>query len=87
MAFYFKNTKKDIIMTEEDEDFKKNDICRYCAKNIESGKVRDHCHLTGKYRGRLITFVILMLLRNKVILFHWYYTILVFMLVIYFLKS
>ena len=74
-------------MTEEDEDFKKNDICRYCAKNIESGKVRDHCNLTGKYRGRLITFVILMLLRNKVILFHWYYTILVFMLVIYFLKS
>ena len=52
MAFYFKNTKKDIIMTEEDEEvFKNNNICRFCEKFIESDKVRDHCHLTGKYRG------------------------------------
>ena len=28
MAFYFKNTKKDIIMTKEnEEDFKNNNIC------------------------------------------------------------
>ena len=33
MAFYFKNTKKDIIMTEEDEkDYKNNNICRLCEK-------------------------------------------------------
>ena len=52
MAFYFKNTKKDIIMTDEDEeDYRKNNICRFCKKNIESNKVRDPCHLTGKYRG------------------------------------
>ena len=52
MAFYFKNTNKDIVMTDEDEeDYKKNNICRFCEKNIESDKVRDHCHLTGKYRG------------------------------------
>ena len=52
MAFYFKNTKKDIIMTKEnEEDFKNNYICRFCEKNIESDKGRDHCHLTGKYRG------------------------------------
>ena len=52
MAFYFKNTQKDIIMTDEDEeDYRKNNICRFCEKNIESDKVRDHCHLTGKYRG------------------------------------
>ena len=52
MAFYFKNTKKDIIMTQEDEeDFKNNSICRFCEKEILSDKVRDHCHLTGKYRG------------------------------------
>ena len=52
MAFYFKNTKKDIIMTKEDEEkYKNNNICRFCEKNIESDKVRDHCHLTGKYRG------------------------------------
>ena len=30
MALYFKNTNKDIVMTEEDEeDFKYNDICRF----------------------------------------------------------
>ena len=38
-------------MTEEDEeDFDNNNICRFCEKNIKSDKVRDHCHLTGKYR-------------------------------------
>ena len=52
MAFYFKNTNKKIIMTEEDEeDFRNNNICRFCEKNIESDKVRDDCHLTGEYRG------------------------------------
>ena len=46
MAFYFKNTNKDIIMTEEDEEDNGNDnICRFCEKNIESDKVRDHCHI------------------------------------------
>ena len=52
MAFYFKNTNKDIIMTPEDEqDYKNNNICRFCEKIIECDKVRDHCHLTGSYRG------------------------------------
>ena len=52
MAFYFKNTKKDIIMTQEDEeDYRNNNICRFCEKRIESDKVRYHCRLTGKYRG------------------------------------
>ena len=52
MAFYFKNTNKDIIMTQEDEkDYKNNNKCRFCEKEIILDKVRDHCHLTGKYRG------------------------------------
>ena len=50
MAFYFKNTNKDIVMKDE-EDYKNNNVCRFCEKFIESDKVRDHCHLTGKYRG------------------------------------
>ena len=51
-AVYFKNTKKDIIMTKKDEEgYRKNNICRVCEKKIESDKVRDHCHLIGKYRG------------------------------------
>ena len=33
MAFYFKETKKDIIMTKEnEEDFKNSNICRFCEK-------------------------------------------------------
>ena len=52
MNFGFKNTKKDIIMTEKDEkDFENNNICRYCEQYIETDKVRDHCHLISKYRG------------------------------------
>ena len=52
MAFYFKNTKKEIKMIQEDEeDCRNNNICRFCEKFMESDKVRDHCHLTGKYRG------------------------------------
>ena len=52
MNFWFKNTKKDIILTEEEnQDFENDNICRFCQKYIETDKVRDHCHLTGKYRG------------------------------------
>ena len=37
MAFYFKKTQKDIILTEKDEeDYKKNKICRFCEKTIVS---------------------------------------------------
>ena len=49
MNVYLKNSKKDIIKTEEDKEvFPKNNICRFCEKEIIPDKVRDHCHLTGK---------------------------------------
>ena len=33
MAFYFKKSKKENIMTEEDkEHYKNNNICRFCEK-------------------------------------------------------
>ena len=52
MTFYFKKTKKDIIMIKEnEEDYRNNNICRFCEKEIIGEKVRDHCHLTGKYTG------------------------------------
>ena len=50
--FNFKNTKKHIILTEQDEeDYRNINICRFCEKNSESDKVRDHFHLTGDYRS------------------------------------
>lgn len=49
---FTKNTK--MIMTSEDEkNFKTATICSICDKHFakNSVKVRDHCHITGKYRG------------------------------------
>ena len=31
--------------------FRNTNICWFCEKEILDNKVRDHCHLTGKYRG------------------------------------
>ena len=44
---------KNVIMSlEEGKQFEKAEICWICNKLIENdNKVRDHCHITGKYRG------------------------------------
>ena len=45
---------KPLRMTEEDEDeFKKATTCHICDKKYTEKdiRVRDHCHITGKYRG------------------------------------
>ena len=44
---------KSMIFTEEDRKrFITADICHICETKFEKeGKVRDHCHSTGKYRG------------------------------------
>ena len=52
MSLYFKNTDKDIFLTEKDEKtYKNNNNCRFCENENVNEKIRDHCHLTGKYRG------------------------------------
>ena len=49
-----KHFNKDMISTKDDkQNFKNADKCyicnkKYFAKHI---RVRDHCHITGKYRG------------------------------------
>ena len=50
MKKYF---NKDVIMSVEDEEqFERTEICWICNKLIENdNKVRDHCHITGKYRS------------------------------------
>ena len=86
LAFYFKNTKKDIIITQEDkEDFKNINICRFCKKTTASDEVRGHCHLTGKSRGPARSKCNNNVTQDK--LFHLYFTILVIMVVICFSKS
>ena len=45
--------KKFVMSTKENEEFERSNICWTCGCLIDIGdnKVRDHCHITGKYRG------------------------------------
>ena len=48
------NFNKPLIMTEEaEESFQKATHCHICEKKykVDDVPVRDHCHITGKYRG------------------------------------
>ena len=49
-----KHFNKNLIMTEEEEHlFQESNNCWICKKLIDNDdeKVRDHCHVTGKFRG------------------------------------
>ena len=49
-----KHSNKNLIMTEEEEDlFQNSNNCWICKKFIDNNedKVRDHCHVTVKFRG------------------------------------
>ena len=49
-----KHFNKNLIMSaEEEERFKLSNNCWICYKlfDVAYDKVRDHCHITGKYRG------------------------------------
>ena len=48
-----KKFDKNLVMSaEENEEFERSTICWICGKLIDcDNKVRDHCHITGKYRG------------------------------------
>ena len=43
---------KRLIMINEDEEIYNNShICWICKQELNTDKVRDHCHVTGKFRG------------------------------------
>ena len=46
-----KHFNKNLIMTEEEEQFQSSNICWICEKFIEDEKARDHCHIVIKLRG------------------------------------
>ena len=49
-----KHFNKNLIMSEEEEHlFQQSNSCWICEKliNNDNEKVRDHCHITGKFRG------------------------------------
>ena len=45
--------KNRIVSAKEEERFQSSNICWICNKlfDVADNKVRDHCHVTGKYRG------------------------------------
>ena len=59
----------------------------FVKNKIESDKVRDHCHLTGKYRGPAHNTCNTNVTPKKVILYQFYFTISVTMIVIFFVKK
>ena len=51
-----KHFNKNLIMSEEEEHlFQQSNSCWICKKRIDNDeeKVRDHCHVTGKFRGAI----------------------------------
>ena len=46
-----KHFNKDLIITEEEEEFESSNMCWNCEKLINNEKIRDHCHITGKLKG------------------------------------
>ena len=49
-----KNFTKELVMTKKDNEYFENSTKRWICDNfyVECGvQVRDHCHITGKYRG------------------------------------
>ena len=44
---------KNVIMSEEQEEFQSSNVGWICEKLIDDDdeKVRDHCHISGKFRG------------------------------------
>ena len=50
-----KHFNKNLIISGEKERFQLTNSCWICDKLFDVGddKIRDHCHITGKYRGAL----------------------------------
>ena len=48
-----KHVNKNLIITEEEDQYQSNNTCQICKKLIDQDdeKVRDHCHVTSKFGG------------------------------------
>ena len=61
-------------MSEKEEEFQLRNTCWICEKLIDGGneKVRDHCHVTAKFRGaaHCICNINLQLTKKVLVIFH-----------------
>ena len=69
-----KHFNKNLIMSEEEHLFQQSNSCWICKKLTDNDeeKVRDHCHLTEKYRGAAHQNcnINLQLTKNVPVIFH-----------------
>ena len=67
-----KHFNKNLIITEEEKQFQSSNMCWICEKLIEDKKVRDHYHITGKFRGAAhwSCNINLQLTKNVPVIFH-----------------
>ena len=68
-----KHFNKNLVMSaEQNEEFERSNICWICGKIIDDNKVRDRCHITGKYREAVHwSFNINLKVSNKLpVIFH-----------------
>ena len=48
---YYRRPKMMFLSPEEEQSFKRAKYCSICEGKLNEDRVRDHCHITGKYRG------------------------------------
>ena len=48
---YYKKPKKMFLSLEEEISYREAKYCSICEEELGKDRVRDHCHITGKYRG------------------------------------
>ena len=48
---YYRRPKMMILSPEEEKSFNEAEYCSICEKKLVEDRVRDHCHITGQYRG------------------------------------
>ena len=67
-----KHFNKNLIITEEEKQFQSSNMYWICEKLIEDKKVRDHYHITGKFRGAAhwSCNINLQLTKNVPVIFH-----------------
>ena len=67
-----KHFNKNLIMSEKEEQFQSSNTCWISKKLIDDDdeKVRDHCHVTGKFRGAVHWSCILQLTKKVPVIFH-----------------